>query len=79
MAQGEDKDEEVELIVRDVAASEGEFDTAVGRAGLVGKEAPDDGGRTKVVGRSKLDNDIKKDGAAIGEMCSVSYENFNFE
>ena len=77
-----DVDEEVELGVWDVAASGMEFDTAGGRAGLVGKDAPGDGGgRTKVVGRSELDNDftVWKDGAAIGEMSSVSYENFTFE
>ena len=74
--------DEVELGVWDVAASGGEFDAAGGSAGLVGKEAPGDGGgRTKVVGRSELDNDftVWKDGAGIGEMSSVSYENFNLE
>ena len=77
-----DVDEEVELGVWDVAASGGELDTGGGRAGSVGREAlGDGGGRTKVVGRSELDNDftVWKDGAAIGEMSSVSYENFTFE
>ena len=77
---GEDNDEEDELGIWDEVASGGEFDAAGGSAGLVGKEAPGDGGgRTKVVGRSELDNDFKKDGTAIGEMSSVSYENFNLE
>ena len=77
-----DVDEEVELGVWDVAASGGEFNSGGGRAGSVGKEAPGvGGGRTKVVGRSELDNDftVWKDGAGIGEMSSVSYENFSFE
>ena len=77
-----DVDEEVVLWVWDMADSGGEFDMAGGRAGSVGKEARGDGGgRTKVVGRSELDNDftVWKDGAAIGEMSSVSYENFIFE
>lgn len=58
-----------------MADSGGEFDSAGGSAGLVGKEARGDGGgRTKEVGRSELDNDFtaRKDGAAIGEMSSVS-------
>ena len=77
-----DVDGEVELGVWDVGASGGEFDTAGGRAGLVGKEAPGDGGgKTKVVGRRELDNDFTawNDGAAIGGMSSVSYEIFTFE
>lgn len=77
-----DVDEEVELCVWDVVDSGGEFGTAGGRAGLVGKEARGDGGgQANVVGRSELDNDfaVGKDGAAIGEMSSVSYENFTFE
>lgn len=75
-----DVDEEVELGVWDVAVSGGKFDTAGGRPGL--KEAPGDGGgKTKVFGRSEPDNDFadRKDGAGIGEMSSVSYENFTFE
>ena len=83
---GLEVDEEVELCVWDVADSGGGFDSAGGRAGgragLVGKEAHGDGGgRTKEVGRSELDNDftVGKDGAVIGEISSVSYENFAFE
>lgn len=69
-----DVDEEVELGVWDVAVSGRESDTAGGRAGLVGKEAPGvGGGNTKVVGRSELDNDTAcKGGSAIGGMSSVS-------
>ena len=84
---GEDKaeldvDEEVELCAWDVADSGGQFGSAGGRAGLVGKEAPGDGGgKTKVFGRSELDSEFTlwKDGAAMGVMSSVSYENFTFE
>ena len=69
----------------DVVFSGRGFETAGGRAGLVGKDAPGDGGgRTKEVGRSELDRDVNdftggKDGAAIGGMSSVSYENIVFE
>ena len=73
-------EEEVGLGVWDVAVSGKEFDTAGGRADLVGKEAPGvGGGNTKVVGSSELDNEVWKSGSAIGEMSSVSYENFTFE
>jgi hypothetical protein len=74
--------DEVELGVWDVAASGGDIDSGGGRAESVGKEAPGvGGGRTKVVGRSELGNDltVSKGGAGIGEMSSVSYENFSFE
>lgn len=78
-------DEEVELGGCDVAVSRGEFSVAGGRAGLVGKDARGDGGgRTKEVGRSELvggahDFTLGKEGAVIGGMSSVSYENISFE
>ena len=78
-----DVDEESELC--SVTVSGGKFDAAGGRAGLVGRDAPGDGGgRTKEVGRSELvrganDFIVEKYGAVIGGMSSVSYENIAFE
>lgn len=87
---GEDKaesedDEVIELGDCDVAVSGRGFDTAGGRAGLVGRDARGDGGgRINDVGRSELvggtnDFAVRKDGAAIGGMNSVSYESITFE
>lgn len=83
-ADSED-DEGNELGDCDVAVSGREFDRAGGRAGLVGRDARGDGGgRTNEVGRSELvggtnDFAVRKDGAAIGGMNSVSYESITFE